>query len=974
MTKHILVAMIAVLLSFSAYAQNTHSVTGSVADETTNAPVEAAAVRLLKASDSVFIKGTGSAATGVFTLTGLAAGRYILHVSFIGYTDVYRPFAITPSQAANNLGKILMSPRNEELQTAVVTAKANEVLVNNDTVEYNAESFKTPANSMLEDLIKRFPGAEVDKDGNITVNGKPIKKILVEGKEFFSDDPKVASKNLPAEMFKTVQVYERKSDMARMTGFDDGEEETVLNLVAREGMKKGTMINAMAGGGRDTPKDGDLRYEAAGMFNHMNETDRYTLMLGANNTNNMGAADMGGQRFGGMRGMRRGSGGINESKNFAFGINKEFSPKLTLNGDVSYNTSDRNSNRKVETETFISQNSNWLERQITNNEDISDNLGVNLRLDWKPDSLNTFIFRPNISYNKSKSYQDQMFEGFNSFNRAQGDTLYTGRSNSTNRGEGFNTGGTLEYSHKFNSRGRTLSLSVTGSYNDSYSYGNSDWTKDIYLNNLFNRDSIVDQRSENDNSTFTYRAFASYVEPLGRNNFLQLSYRYSRYNTESVNSTYDMTHNLSMSVDTAILNGNQSRSTSRTATEQRISLKFKSVRQKYNYTAGVNLDPSNSVNKTLQPSAHDILTQITQNSFDGRLPNIMGDSIVPGGLQEQNVLNVSPELNFNYLFDRRTNLRVDYIGTMNQPSARQLADYEDYSNPMNVVRGNPNLKPSYSNRLSARFSKSIPDKQMFYTVDLQGNLLFNEIASVTRINPSDQSKYTTYDNVNGSWNLRLMAMFNTPLKNRKFTIGNFLMMYYNNAKGYTNGMLNTTKSLSLTDRGNINYRSTLFDLGVNASIAYQNVNNMLQPENSRNTYDWTIGGTTAWYLPLNITIDSDIDFTNRSGYSEGFNLSQTLWNASITKQLFNKKYGMGSLKFKMYDILQQRKSINYMVGNGYTQTTESNTLPSFFTLSFIYRINIFPARSSATPDDLRPQFPGGGRFPGGGGGRGFGRF
>ena len=941
-------------------------------DEASKAPVESAAVRLLKASDSSFVKGAGSNSKGEFSVSGVSAGRYILHISLLGYKDIYRPIVVSSSQTATEAGRILLSPGEEELQEAVVTGKASEVLVNNDTVEYNAASFKTPANSVIEDLLKRFPGAEVDKDGKITVNGKEVKKILVEGKEFFSDDPKVASKNIPAEMVKTVQVFERRTDMARMTGFDDGEEETVINLIAYEGMKKGLMINVMAGAGHDTPKDGDTRYEATGMMNQMSDADRYTLMVGTNNTNNMGASDLGGQRFGGMRGMRRGSGGINESTEFAFGMNKEFSPKLSLNGDVSFNTSDRNAKRKVETETFLDQTSDWLERQITDNEDVSNNFGLNMRLDWKPDTSNTFIFRPNVSYNKSRSYEKQLFEGFESFGGISGDTLYRGNADSENAGEGINIGGTAEYSHKFLKRGRVLSFGLTGSYNNSYSKGDSYWTKGIYEQNAFNRDSIVDQHSENDNLTTTYRAFVSYVEPLGRNNFVQLTYRYDRYDTESINSTYD----LSQFRDIAFLNGNQSRSVLRNATEQRISLKFKSVLKKFNYTAGINIDPSVSVNKTVQPYHDNLIAVILASSGGGRLPNVVGDSIVPGGLSEQNVINISPELNFNYLFDKRTNLRVDYAGTMNQPSAKQLADYEDYSNPMNVVRGNPNLKPSYSNRLSARFSKSVPEKQLFYTIDLRGNLSFNDIVTVTTINPSDRGKNTTYDNVNGNWNLRLMSMFNTPLKNKQFTVGNFLMMYYSDAKGYTGGELNTTKSFSGTDRGSVNYRSSLFDLGLKASITYQNVNNMLQPENSRNTYDWGLGGSTTWYLPRNFTIDTDMEWSVRNGYSEGFNTRQALWNASVTKQLFNKRYGTGSLKLKMYDILQQRKSINYTVGNGYTQNTESTTLPSFFMLSFIYRINIFPARSSATPDDLRPQFPGDGRggYGGQGGRREGGRF
>ena len=955
MIKYLGGILSATLFSFSLLAQTNGSIIGYLADEKDNTPVELATVRLLKANDSTFVKGAHSDERGAFSLQEIAAGRYLVHVTYIGYKDVFQPVTVRSSQTTN-IGKLLLGLSDVELQEALVVGKAAEIVVRGDTIEYNADSYKTPENSVLEDLLKRLPGAEVDKDGKITINGKEIKKILVEGKEFFSEDPTVASKNLPANMVKKVQVVDRKSDMARITGFDDGDEETIINLTFQEGMKKGTMINAMAGMGHDVPENGDTRYEAAAVMNRMTDDARYTLMLGTNNTNNLGAADMGRQRFGGMRGMFRGSGGITEASNVAFGLNKEFSPQFSLNGDAMYNAIDRNAHNEVETETFIDQNLNWIERQSTNTEDISENFGVNMRMEWKPDSLNTFIFRPNFRYNKSESYENQTFEGFESSGGILGDTLYSGFANSKNVGEGKNLGGTIEYARKFRKPGRVLSVSLTGSYNESYSQGDSYWKKNIWEKdmdgrNRLNGDSIINQHSENDNKSATYRLFTSYVEPIGRNNFLQFAYRYSRYNTENINSTYDLIE------DDFVLNGNQSRSTSRNATEQRFSLKFKAVREKYNYTIGINADPSYSLNETLQPYQQAITT--FPSPHDNRLPNVMGDSIISS--LEQKVTKYSPELNYNYLFGRRSNLRIDYMGNMNQPTARQLADYEDHSNPMNIVKGNPDLKPSYSNRITARFQKSVPESQLFYNVEAQGNFSINDIVTRTSIDTMSRSRTSTYENVNGNWNTRLMGRFNVPLKNKKFSVGDFAMLSYNNAIGFIDiervAKANTTRNFSATNRANANYRSDLFDVGINASISYQNVTNELQSENNRRTYDWGVGGSTAWYLPRNITLDSDVEWSDRSGYSSNFNTSQIIWNASVSKQLFNKKYGSGTVKLKIYDILQERKNLNYTVGNGYTQNRISTTMPSFFMCSFIYRVNIFPSGSSTTQDDMMEQTP-----------------
>ena len=952
--------------SFALFGQKNLSITGTIVDNATKEPVDFATVSLLNAKDSSFVSGSMSNDKGVFVLQSLSKGKYLINVTYVGYKAVYQPVTLSDANPVTNIGKISLTASDILLKETVVVGKAPEVVAKNDTIEFNADSFKTPQNSALEDLLKKLPGTEVDKDGNITVNGKSITKILVEGKEFFSDDPKVASKNLPAEMVKKVQVLDRKSDMAMITGFDDGNEETVINLTIKEGMKKGTIGNAMAGLGHDITSGnnkGDTRYETGAMFNNMTDNDRYTLLIGANNTNNMGASDLGGSRFSGMRGMRRGAGGIITSENFAFNMNKEFSPKFSLNSDVSYNGSDRASNNKNETVYDESKQNAMKLREITesDNKDLSDNFGLNFRMEWRPDSSTTIIFRPNFSYNKSNSTVNQRFSSFNMVAPAGRDTLFDGHSESNNWGEGYQTGASLEFARKLNKKGRVISASINGNYNTSYSNGNYDYLKHVYNDGIFNRDSVATQQLLNNNYSTTYGFSLTYVEPIGHNNFVQASYRLNKTYSENKNSTYDL--------DT-VPNSNewnqnveQSRSNTRNNITQRINLSFKSVRAKYNYTIGINVDPSQSTNNTYVPYP-DKLSPFPVADNGSRRPNIIGDSLAVN--VQQNVVNFSPTLNFNYLFGQRTNLRVDYSGQMNQPTANQLSIL-DKSDPMNIIEGNPDLKPSFSNNFSARFSKFVPESQFFYNIDFRGNFSSNDIVQVRTIT-SGGGKYTTYKNINGNWNAQLRGMFNTPLRNKKFTIGNFSMLSYQNLESYTNGNPNTTKSFNVSDRANANYRSDLFDLGINGSISYQNVDNQLQPQNNANTYDYSAGGSTTWYLPHNLTIDSDISWQGRSGYASGFNTGQTIWNAAVSKQLFNfKKAGSGILKLKIYDILQDRKNFNYTVGNGFITNSQSTTLTSFFICSFIYRFQAFPG-GSASAKDMQPGGPGMRRGPGGPGG------
>ena len=283
-----------ILLIMPAYAQKGVDITGTVIEEGTNEPIEQATVRLLSVKDSSMIGGVATSRNGSFMLKNIKNGSYLLHVSFVGFDPLYQPLRVTGKTNPVKLGKLALTDGAIQLGEAVVIGKAPEVTVRNDTMEYNADSYKTTEGSMLEDLLKKMPGVEVDSEGKITVNGKEIKKVLIDGKEFFSDDPKVASKNLPSKMIDKVQVLDKLSDMAKMTGFDDGEEETVINLTVKPGMKQGWFGNAFAGYGSED------RYEGNFMVNRFINNNQLTLMGGINNTNNMGFSDLASSMFSGM--------------------------------------------------------------------------------------------------------------------------------------------------------------------------------------------------------------------------------------------------------------------------------------------------------------------------------------------------------------------------------------------------------------------------------------------------------------------------------------------------------------------------------------------------------------------------------------------------------------------------------------------------------------------------------------------------
>ncbi|MDR0864299.1 MAG: outer membrane beta-barrel protein [Candidatus Symbiothrix sp.] len=955
-------ALIFLLLSFSAFGQKNITLSGTILDKVDNEPIVAGSVELLTAKDSTFVAGAISSAAGFFSFKNEPAGKYILKITYLGYNQLTKNVTLKADNPSMDLGKLYLETNDILLKEAVIEGKKPEVIVKNDTIEYDAGSFKVTENAVIEDLLKKMPGVEVDKDGKITVNGKEVKKFLVDSKEFFSDDPQVASKNLPAAMVDKVQVLDRKSDMARMTGFDDGEEETIINLTIREGMKKGTMGNALVGAGSDLEDDHDVRYQAAAFLNHMKDSDRLTVIVGTNNNNNMGAADLGANQFGGMRMRRGGGGGVAETTNFMASLNKEFSQVLSLNSDVRYNGSDRLSISDV-TQTSLFGTRNQLDKTLTNTDYFSDNISANVTLDWHPNAKHNLIFRPNIRYNRSHSDETEHLDRYNYTENSRDTTLmFKSNSDTWNKGDGINWGATLDYAYNFDKAGRVFSINARGSLNDNYSQEDS---RNYYYEKQ--EDSRLpdeqNQRLENDNNTGNYQATVSYVEPIGNNNFLQALYRISYYDTKSINSTYDIMDEF------ATLSDSLSKSVIRHSTEQRFGLSFKAVRPKYNYTVGFNVDPTHSTNKTYQPDKNDILP-IPYPPVEwpkNEIGKIQTDTIL------QDVVNFSPVINFNYIFGQRTNLRINYEGETVQPSANQLS-IDDQSRPTEWIHGNRYLKPGYTNSLRTRYSKYVAATQLMYNLDLNGNLSINDIVSVSRLR-EDGIRETTYENVNGNWDMRLRGMFNMPLRNKRFTIGSFANISYRNQNSFVDADKNTLHNFSIMDNTNINYRSDLFDVGLNASINYNNITYTIDPEKNQSTYNFGVGAYTTWYLPHNLTIDSDINATNRHGYYVGLDIpeekkkeNEVIWNIAVTKQLFNKKFGTGSLKLQIFDILQDRNNITASATNNGYRISEVNVIPSYFMCSFIYKFTVFPKSSSATEEDLTGgnRFGPGGPRPGGG--------
>lgn len=910
------------IISIQMYAQNqTNTITGKIFDGVTKEPVLSASVRILSAKDSTYVNGTVTNDKGQFSIN-VNNGRYIAEISFLGYATQY--FDVSTRKGNLALGDVFLKEGGILLGEATVTAKAVEILVKGDTIEYNADSYKTQESAVLEDLIKKIPGAEVDKDGKITINGKEISKVLVDGKEFFSDDPKVASKNLPAKMIEKLQVLDRKSDMSLMTGFDDGNEETVINLTVKPGMKEGLFGNAMGGYGS---KD---RYEGSAMVNYMRDNTQMTGLGGINNTNNAGFTDFASGMLGQggpPRGVRFGANnGVAKTVNGGFNFATEQKNILKWGGNVRYGSTD-NDVSTTRDKQYTGLNRTEATTSFGNNK--SDNLGANLRFEWKPDSMTTIIFQPNVQYNQNRNNQSS-----STITNDLDNPLLSTSENSKyfSDGSGLKLNGELNISRKLNNKGRIVSLGVTGSANDSHTDGDN-YSLIKYTSDPSKADSILDQRFNQKDNSYTLSALVSYVEPLGRNNFMQLTYDISNTHSETDKRAFanDGSGNYTTIVEAS------TRNVKNDFLKQRISLNFKSVREKYNYTIGMGVEPSSSK------------TTITD-------PSQLGNDI-----PRKSYFNFAPNGQFNYMWDKRHNLRIDYKGTTNQATTLQLYDGVISQSGLNETWGNPNLKPSYQNRLSIRYHNFKPEQSSAFMIFGRFTHTLNDIVSVSSRN-SVGGMNTTYTNVNGNVNGSLRVIYNTPLRNQKFTFNAMTFGSYARSNSFVDSEKNTANVYKFEENMGMQFKSSLVDAGLRGKFGYSKSKNTLNTKNDQSVFDYGGYANLTFYLPYDFNVDTDMDYTTNSGYSDGYKLNQWLWNASISKQFLKAKNA--TLRIKIYDILKERTNVSRQYNTLYIEDVATNTINSYFMVSLVYRFQVFKGGAKAA--DMMDGGRGfGGRGPGG---------
>ena len=935
MKKILVIASLLLIFPLINFAQR--SIQAMVFDGKNGLPIEMGAVRLLRASDSTFVQGCQTDLKGNFIMSKVKPGSYTLLVTMVGYVD-YR-LKITMAQRDIILKNIQLKEDAHLLKEVEVRGTAAQMVVKGDTTEFNATAFKTQQNAVVEDLLKRLPGVEVSAEGKITVNGQAITKIRVNGKKFFNDDVEMATKNIPAELIEKVQVLDQKSDMAQLTGFEDNDTERIINLTFKPNRKRGTFGNISGGAGVDL--NGAFRYDGNGILNMIDGESQSTVTAGGNNTNTTRSS----------RG--RGGSGVNSgntaSQNIGYNLNSIVNPQLKIGGDASLNHSFN------ETITQSNRQSFLVDSTYTNNSSTTSHNDqyagyMRLEAEWKPDTLNTFVFQPNISYTRTFSDSEKDYTNLT-------DTTRTSWGNTSNTGNSSNINGSLGiiYSHKFTSKkGRTftanLQSGLSQSDNESFNYSK---------NNTRYGTTIVDQNTLSHSNSYNVSLRMSYVEPLWNlKNFLETSVTFKNNTSTSEKDQYNKdAFGKYTQLDSVYSNNFENRFYSET-----LELNYRYVDKTYNLMFGVKGEPSQTYS-----------SRIYQN---GDITPISNE-----------VLNFAPTARLQYNFGRKKFMRIDYRGQTEQPSISQLQPVKNNSNPLNVTIGNPDLKPDFNHSLRMMFTTFNDSTFSSFNASLWSQLTKDALVTNSIYDATGKQYSQTVNSALMPYNVNGNVMFNIPLIQKRLHFNTNTSFGVNQYYGYSSRGLNAqTFTLDSLPLGNLSktfrysagesisltFTADLVEIGLRGSFRYSNTQNNLNPA-FQITKDWSGGGNLIFHLPYNFNIGSDLNYTTQLGYSSTPQ-NQLIWNGTIDKTVFN---SLGVIALKVNDILHQQLNVRQSIGDNYIQYNTYNVLPTYFILSFTYKINNFKG-GAKRPDDRKPDFerfgPGGDRphhDHGDGGGGGF---
>ncbi len=946
---HKIIALIVLLFgiaitSSEAQTRQTLTISGHLTDRDSKEPMAQATVQLFWAKDSSFVGGTISNERGNFSLEAPSNGIYRLRISSLGYQTMEREVALRRGEN-QELGDLRMAPETVMLKEAVVTGRAAQVVVRKDTLVYNPEAYRTPEGSPVEELIKRMPGAEVDDDGNITINGKQVKKIMLDGKEFMLGDVETALKNLPVSIIQNVKFYDKQSDQARITGIEDGNKETVLDFTIKRGMNRGYMTNMDLAGGTHH------RYASRGMVSSFTDKTRLVLMGNLNNK----------EENAGWWNRR----GLNANKTVGTNLNYDDGKRLKADASIRWNHRDGDNENSGSSENFYSQDYRTFANNTSKQLSRRNNWNGEMRVEWRPDTLTNLLVRANGSLGSNDGtstgtsatfsddpylYADDPLSMINSQSSVLDPYIVNhNRSASLSYGENKSAWAMMQLYRRLNPRGRNITLRVEGNMGDNDSRNASNNEVHLYrIQNQAGQDStyFTARYSTTPSDNKGYVLSATYSEPLWKGAHLQANYELRYSQNKSDRQTYDFSRlplnpfadispeyrqwdpwigeNSQFSTLNSQLDSFLDRQLSRFSEYRNYThnmrLTLRHWQQEYDYNVGLLVQPQHS--------------NFIQD-YRGRYVDTI-----------RNVVNITPTIDFHYKFSDQQNIWLHYRGDTRQPDITQMLDIRDDSNPLYITEGNPGLKPQFTNSLNVYYNNYIVRHKRSIVVYGNYRHTRNSISNLVRYDAATGGSTSRPENINGNWDADGGFNFTTALDSAAhWNIGTDTRVRYNNYVSYVaqrqaDAEKNHTRTTNLNERLNLSYRNDWMEVTIDGNVNYQHSRNELQPTANLDTWRFSYGGQVMLRLPIGLEISTNLHEHSRRGFNDpSSNTNELIWNGQISKTFLKSKTLVVALNF--YDLLGQQSNYERWVGATGRSDTRYNSINSYAMLHVRYRLNMF---------------------------------
>ncbi len=935
--KKIIITVFLLLCGTGLYAQY-WVVKGTAVDSTDQVPLFASTVVLKNLADStVKVKATDQ--KGEFRFTGVVNGNYELTVSFVGYKTFQKQFEV--KDATYRFGTIAMPIDNKLLEGVTVEGINQRVVQNGDTVEMNAIAYKVNPDATAQDLLEKMPGVVI-QNGQLQAQGETVQRVLVDGREFFGDDPNAALTNLPAEIIEKIQVYDEASEQSRFTGFDDGETSKTLNIITKASMRNGTFGKVYGGAGSDE------RYNAGGSINLFREKSRTTILGQVNNINiqNFSTSDLlgvtagggrrrggGGIRFrggGGAPGAAGGArfsnggnvgdflvgqqGGISETKAFGINYSLKANDKLDITASYFFNTAQNNSDQSIFRQFILPETAGQTYEENSFVPSTNTNHRFSARIEYTIDENNSIQIRPRLTLQENDGSSLVTGQTLNN-----GELLNSTSTLNTSELLAYNLSNNLLWRHRFAKQGRTLSINLNTAYNQSTGESFLDSENAFFRNGIENNEDL-DQFSDLDNPGYNVSTNLVYTEPLTQRSQLALTYRIGYQKTESDKETFDF-NEATGNYDN--LNIPLSNTFTSVYTTNRIGAGYNARGEKANLSINLNYQFAKLDNDQVFPFEDNI-----QRTFE----------------------NFVPSISYRYRFSRSKNLMINYRTTTNAPSITQLQDVIDNSNPLFVTVGNPSLDQNFQHSLVARFVSTNTDRSSNFFImaiaSFSNNYIGNSTtiadgrgATVNGIQLEPGAQLTQFVNLEGYRTVRSFVSYGVPLgfieSNLNFT-ANF---NYTRTPEMINDEINYASSptfgLGWVLSSNI---SEKIDFTVSSNSSYNTVNNTLQTVSSTDYFSQATRLRLNWIFGDGFVFRSTVNHTYNSGLTDGFNQNFALWNLEIGKKMFKQK---GELKLTVFDLLEQNQSIQRIVNGSYIEDSQTQILTQYLMLTFTFNIRSF---------------------------------